>query len=349
MWPLIFFSKPYLSFQRKEIRQYLEGKQELVDVRDECRARRRVLPAELLQVPLAVVSGPWPQVGAGVEEERPGRRGPRHQGVAEPLHDLAEVVGTGHRVEPSAPGDLVPAPGFLEPQELLVGRDVHPHTPREQGQPDEAAGEREEGGGGGMGGVERPGAGLDVGVEEVEGEGAGGDEQGHGRGRAAQAEEPERVDERAVDVVDRVERGRERGERAGGGRGEQRRPAEGGGGEEEERGQPEGGALHEAPGDRGRDGRPPPRAGEPAVRRGDEAQQEDGDRAEEEQREQAPREERVSPGGGGHFRLARGVWESAGAAWVEEAQRESGRGRSDIQVLLPTEYGLQICSGLRFH
>lgn len=99
----------------------------------------------------------------------------------------------------------------------------------------------------------------------------------------------------------------------------------------------------------GRGGRPPPRAGEPAVRRGDEAQQEDGDRAEEEQREQAPREERVSPGGGGHFRLARGVWESAGAAWVEEAQRESGRGRSDIQVLLPTEYGLQICSGLRFH
>lgn len=107
--------------------------EESVDVRDERLARRRVLVAELADVPPAVIPGPRPEVGAGVEEEGPGRRRPRHQRVAEPLHGLAEVVGAGDHVEQPAAGNLVPFPGLLQPQERLVRRDVGPHPPREEG------------------------------------------------------------------------------------------------------------------------------------------------------------------------------------------------------------------------
>jgi hypothetical protein len=127
-----------------------------------------------------MVPGPRPEVGAGVEEERRCRRRPRHHREAEPLHCLAEVVGAGDEVEQPAPRDLVPAAGLLEPEKLLVRGDVGPHSPREEREPGEAArhGER----GGRAVSVERDGAGLDVGVEEVEAGGAGGDEEGRGAG-----------------------------------------------------------------------------------------------------------------------------------------------------------------------
>jgi hypothetical protein len=136
-----------------------------------------------------MVPGHRPEVGAGVEEEGPGRWRPGHHGEAEPLHGFAEVVGAGNQVELPAPRDLVPAAGLLEPEELRVRGDAGPHPPGEERNPGEAA--RQGGRGGRAIRVEHDGAGLHVGDEEVEPEGAGGDEDEHGCRGAAQAEEAE--------------------------------------------------------------------------------------------------------------------------------------------------------------
>ena len=140
-------------------------------------------------VPLAVVSGPRAEVGAGVEEERPRRRHPRHHGEAQaqPLHGLAEVVGAGDEFEPPTPRDPVPAAGLLEPQELLVRRDVRrhplPYAKRASPAMQRASRAKREAGRAACSAKERA---VHVAVEEVEGEGAGGgeDEDRHG-GRGA--------------------------------------------------------------------------------------------------------------------------------------------------------------------
>jgi hypothetical protein len=292
----------------------------LVDVGDERFALRRVLTAEFLQVPLAMVPGPRPEGGAGVEEEGPGRWRPGHHGEAERLHGLAEVVGAGDQVEQPAPRDLVPAADLLEPEGLRVRGDVDLHPPGEERDPSEAA--RQGGRGGRAVRAEHDGADLHVGVEEVEPEGAGGDEDGHGCRGAAQAEEAERVEERAVDIVARVEHGgenyRERGR-------EQQPPRRW----EEERREPQGGALHEEPRERRRQRGAPPRGGELPVRRRHEAQRQHRERAEQVQRHQAPREHRIAPG------RRRLVGRSSLVAWGRGPVRPvqwRRRGRAQITV-----------------
>lgn len=102
------------------------------------------------------------------------------------------------------------------------------------------------------------------------------------------------MDERAVHVVERVQRGREESG------GAQRR--RGGGGGEDEGREAHGGALHEEPRERRRHGGTPPGAGELPVRRRHEPEQEHGDRADQVQGHQASRVQRVVVAAAAHGR-----------------------------------------------
>ncbi|GER55828.1 hypothetical protein STAS_33529 [Striga asiatica] len=212
------------------------------------------------------------------EEPKPSPR-PRHDGPAQPLYNLAQIIRAADPLKKPTPGHPVPIPTFLQPHQHAVRPDVRRRTADENrpagGHPPPEPPVSVE-----IGVLRHPPR-LQVGVQQVEHERHrrdAGREPGSAAAAAAGLEvEAEGVDEGAVEVVE--EEGGDEGEGAG----VAAVPAVG----EEEKGEPDGGALHEEPGERRGEGGAPSGAAVAAVGGREEEEGDDGGGRDEEEGEEA--------------------------------------------------------------